>query len=131
MSGSTPAYHCIKNTVTVPLQPLLERYGMTEIGMALSNPYEGRRAAGTVGQPLPGVNVCISALPASAAEDASEEQHGSDRNLSFDGHEASDVRDHSGEIRVKGPCLFKEYWQRPKATADAFDENGFFRTGEA
>lgn len=115
----------------MPLQPLLERYGMTEIGMALSNPYEGRRVAGTVGQPLPGVTVCISTLPAGVAGDASDERHDGDRNLSCSGQEASHTREDSGEIRVKGPCLFKEYWQRPEATTDAFDENGFFRTGEA
>lgn len=112
------------------MQPLLERYGMTEIGMALSNPYDGHRVAGTVGQPLPGVQVRISPLKASTADPSADGYHGMDRTLALDAQEASEVsEDDSGEIRVKGPCLFKEYWQSPGATADAFDEDGYFRTG--
>jgi malonyl-CoA/methylmalonyl-CoA synthetase len=85
---------------------LLERYGMTEIGMALSNPLHGKRQAGTVGQPLPDVEVRLV-------------------------DEQGDVvpADIPGEIQVKGPGVFLEYWQNPTATAQAFCE-GWFRTGD-
>jgi malonyl-CoA/methylmalonyl-CoA synthetase len=88
-------------------QRLLERYGMTEIGMALSNPLLGERRAGSVGRPLPGVEVRI------VDED--------DRAV------ASGV---SGEIQVRGPTVFREYWRRPGETAGAFASGGWFRTGD-
>lgn len=86
---------------------LLERYGMTEIGMALSNPYDGERVPGTVGTPLPGVEVRLAdddALPVPPGE--------------------------AGEIQVLGRNVFLEYWERPDATAAAFTEDGWFRTGD-
>jgi malonyl-CoA/methylmalonyl-CoA synthetase len=85
---------------------LLERYGMTEIGMALSNPLEGPRRPGAVGVPLPGVEVRLvderGTLVAPGAP---------------------------GEIEVRGPGVFQEYWRRPAATRDAF-RDGWFRTGD-
>jgi malonyl-CoA/methylmalonyl-CoA synthetase len=88
-------------------QVLLERYGMTEIGMALSNPYRGERRAGSVGTPLPGVDVRLAADDGSTITD----------------------EDHPGEIQVRGPNVFLEYWDNPKATAESFTE-GWFRTGD-
>lgn len=88
-------------------QKLLERYGMTEIGMALSNPYHGERRPGAVGKPLPGVEVRL-------VDDAGKPI--SDEGL-------------PGEIEVRGSTLFREYWNRSEATADAFRE-GWFRTGD-
>lgn len=88
-------------------QRLLERYGMTEIGMALSHPYAGDRRAGTVGVPLPGVEVRLV-------------------------DEQGDVvagEDAPGEIQVRGPAVFLEYWGQPDATRDSFAE-GWFRTGD-
>ncbi|KAL4426407.1 hypothetical protein ABPG77_004701 [Micractinium sp. CCAP 211/92] len=85
---------------------LLERYGMTETGMLLGNPYAGERRPETVGQPFPGVHV---------------------RLANADG---SDAGAGPGELRVKGPQLFKEYWKRPEATAEAFDDQGYFLTGD-
>jgi malonyl-CoA/methylmalonyl-CoA synthetase len=85
---------------------LLERYGMTEIGMALSNPLQGERLAGSVGQPLPGVAVRLvdeAGVPVAA--------------------------DSPGEIQVQGPGVFSEYWQNPEATAQAFFAQ-WFRTGD-
>jgi malonyl-CoA/methylmalonyl-CoA synthetase len=85
---------------------LLERYGMTEIGMALSNPLHGPRRPGTVGRPLPGVEVRLvddAGRPAAAGE--------------------------SGEIEVRGGNVFLEYWGRPSETAAAF-RDGWFRTGD-
>lgn len=88
-------------------QALLERYGMTEIGMALSNPYRGERRAGHVGQPLPGVQVRL---------------HGEDGEpIAEEGA--------PGEIRVKGPTVFLEYWDNAQATRDSFVD-GWFRTGD-
>ncbi len=85
---------------------LLERYGMTEIGMALSNPLNGERRPGTVGQPLPGVQVRLIA------------EEGEIR-----------VEGASGEIQVKGPGVFGEYWQQAEATRASFTD-GWFRTGD-
>jgi malonyl-CoA/methylmalonyl-CoA synthetase len=85
---------------------LLERYGMTEIGMALSNPLHGRRQAGCVGQPLPQVEV---------------------RLVDEQGELVSAGT--PGEIQVQGPGVFLEYWQNPEATAKAF-QDGWFCTGD-
>jgi malonyl-CoA/methylmalonyl-CoA synthetase len=74
---------------------LLERYGMTEVGMVLSNPLNGERRPGYVGHPLPGVSVRLV----------------------------------DGEIHVKGPGVFSEYWRRPEATRESFTD-GWFRTGD-
>ncbi|MEQ8266318.1 MAG: malonyl-CoA synthase [Parvibaculum sp.] len=88
---------------------ILERYGMTETGMNTSNPYEGERRAGTVGFPLPGVEVRVV--------------DGEDRPLA------------SGEIgglQVRGPNVFTGYWRMPEKSAEEFtaDGEGWFRTGD-
>ena len=85
---------------------LLERYGMTEIGMALSNPLDGERRAGTVGQTLPGTLV---------------------RLVDDVGRPVTPGT--PGEIEVQGPQVFREYWDRADETARAFRE-GWFRTGD-
>ena len=86
---------------------LLERYGMTELGMAISNPYDGDRKAGYVGIPLPGVQIKLA-----------DENH-------------VQVEDQMpGEILVKGANVFKEYWQRPEATQASFTNDGWFKTGD-
>jgi len=85
---------------------LLERYGMTEIGMALANPLHGERRAGFVGSPLPGVSVRLVNQTGEPVEPGSP-----------------------GEIEVRGPGVFNEYWQRPDATRAAF-RDGWFRTGD-
>jgi malonyl-CoA/methylmalonyl-CoA synthetase len=85
---------------------LLERYGMTEIGMALSNPLVGERRPGFVGTPLPGVEVRLVDESGAAVPPGTP-----------------------GEIEVRGGNVFLEYWGRPDATRDAFRE-GWFRTGD-
>ncbi|MGA2335909.1 MAG: acyl-CoA synthetase [Terriglobales bacterium] len=85
---------------------LLERYGMTEIGMALSNPLRGERVPGSVGRPLPGVEV---------------------RLVGENGEPVA--RGTPGEIEVRGASVFAEYWGQPDATRAAFRE-GWFRTGD-
>ncbi len=88
-------------------QRLLERYGMTEIGMGISNPLRGERRPGHVGQPLPGVEVrLVDEAGVIVSEGA------------------------SGQIEVGGPGVFGEYWRRPDATAEAFTSDGWFRTGD-
>ena len=85
---------------------LLERYGMTELGMALSNPLTEERRPGYVGQPLPGVDV---------------------RLVDEDGNDVPEGM--PGELEVRGPAVCLEYWQRPDETRDAF-RDGWFRTGD-
>lgn len=87
-------------------QVLLERYGLTEAGMVLSNPLEGERRPGHVGLPLPGVEVRLI-----------DEQGG----LAHAGD--------TGEVEVRGPGVFLEYWRQPDLTRAAFHD-GWFRTGD-
>jgi malonyl-CoA/methylmalonyl-CoA synthetase len=89
-------------------QRILERYGMTETGMITSNPYEGgARVAGTVGYPLPGVEVRVRA-------------------------ENGDLvgPDTPGVLEVRGPNVFAGYWRMPEKTAQEFRDDGFFITGD-
>ncbi|MEM9035926.1 MAG: AMP-binding protein [Actinomycetota bacterium] len=81
-------------------QRILERYGMTETVMNISNPFDGDRRPGSVGLPLPGVEARIGG--------------GADE----------------GEIELRGPNVFSEYWGRPDATAEAFTDDGWFKTGD-
>ncbi|PHS19288.1 MAG: malonyl-CoA synthase [Blastopirellula sp.] len=87
---------------------LLERYGMTETNMNTSNPYDGDRRAGTVGLPLPGIEIIV-------ADPASGETlpHGE-----------------VGVLEVRGPNVFAGYWRMPEKTAEELRENGFFITGD-
>jgi malonyl-CoA/methylmalonyl-CoA synthetase len=85
---------------------LLERYGMTEIGMALSNPLNGERRPGSVGLPLPGVEV---------------------RLVDDNNHVVAEGV--PGEIQVRGKNVFREYWRRPQATREVFAED-WFKTGD-
>lgn len=87
---------------------ILERYGMTETNMSTSNPYEGERRAGTVGFPLPGVELRIC-----DPETGKEMPQGE-----------------IGVIEVKGPNVFKGYWQMPEKTKEEFRDDGFFITGD-
>lgn len=87
---------------------ILERYGMTETGMNTSNPYDGARVPGTVGPPLPGVEVRV-ANPESG-------------RVLPDGE--------VGLLEVRGPNVFRGYWRQPEKTAAEFRADGFFITGD-
>ena len=87
---------------------LLERDGMTETGMNLSNPLHGERRVGSVGLPLPGVSARI-VDPASEAPLPDGEV---------------------GEVQIKGAHVFKGYWQQPEKTAEAFTPDGWLRSGD-
>jgi malonyl-CoA/methylmalonyl-CoA synthetase len=86
---------------------ILERYGMTETGMNTSNPYDGERRGGTVGMPLPGIEVRVvddvdAPLPAGS----------------------------TGHIQVRGPNVMSGYWKLPEKNSEEFTADGFFRTGD-
>ena len=87
---------------------ILERYGMTETSMNTSNPYEGARRAGTVGFPLPGVEAKVCD-PETGAELPTGE---------------------IGVLWVRGPNVFKGYWQMPEKTREELRDDGFFITGD-
>ncbi|KAI8986332.1 hypothetical protein BDB01DRAFT_604929 [Pilobolus umbonatus] len=98
-------------------QVLLERYGMTEIGMALSQEYYiWERVVGTVGVPLPGVQTKIM-------EETKEGSGLFDKDITQE-------RNKPGMLFIKGPTVFKEYWQRPEATKKEFTADGWFKTGD-
>jgi malonyl-CoA/methylmalonyl-CoA synthetase len=78
-------------------QPPVERYGITEGGIVVTNRYDGPRQPGRVGYPFPGVEVRLGEL---------------------------------GEVQLKGGQVFQGYWRNPQATAEAFTDDGFFRTGD-
>jgi len=107
MSGSAALpVHMLERWREITGHTLLERYGMTEIGMALSNPLHGERRPGFVGNPLPGVEVRVVDEAARPVSDGTP-----------------------GELEVRGPSVFREYWRRPDETERTFRE-GWFRTGD-
>lgn len=88
-------------------KPILERYGMTETGMITSNPLDGPRCAGTVGRPLPGISVRVTATDGTVC--------------------APGV---VGAVEVQGPNVFTGYWRMPEKNATEFTTDGWFRTGD-
>lgn len=107
VSGSAPLPANIHEEFAAKFgHTILERYGMSETLMNISNPYEGERRAGTVGLPFPGISVRIL------------------------NHEKQTVAaGEIGEVYVRGPNVCAGYWRRPDATAEAFND-GWFRTGD-
>ncbi len=109
VSGSAPlspqTFHTFEQVFG---QPILERYGMTETGMNLTNPYNGEHRPGSIGMPFPGQEARVV-----------------------------DVRTREpvgpgtvGEIEVRGPHVFAGYWNQPAATAESFTTDGWFHTGD-
>lgn len=108
VSGSAALPESIMNTwKKISGHTLLERYGMTEIGMAISNPYDRERKTGYIGQALPGVSVRL----------ADENDHEPAPGI-------------PGEIQIKGATVFTEYWNKPEASQKSFTEHGWFKTGD-
>jgi malonyl-CoA/methylmalonyl-CoA synthetase len=98
VSGSAPLPAALAGRVAEQVgQVPLERYGMTETVMLTSNPCDGPRKAGTVGFPLPGVELRLAG---------------------------------DGEVQVRGPNVIDGYYERPDADAEAFTDDGWFRTGD-
>jgi malonyl-CoA/methylmalonyl-CoA synthetase len=89
-------------------QRILERYGMSEAVIITSNPLEGERLAGSVGFPLPGVELRVDAGEAGGGMPGSG----------------------TGVIQIRGPSVFKGYWRMPEKTAEEFTADGFFITGD-
>jgi malonyl-CoA/methylmalonyl-CoA synthetase len=87
---------------------ILERYGMTETNMNTSNPYDGDRVAGTVGPPLPGVDMRITDPETGKPLPQGE----------------------IGMVEIRGPNVFKGYWRMPEKTAAEFRSDGFFISGD-
>jgi malonyl-CoA/methylmalonyl-CoA synthetase len=108
VSGSAPllteTFNAFKDLIG---EPILERYGMSETVMLVSNPYKGARVGGSVGLPLPGVKVRVV-----------------DENNKPCG--VNEI----GSIQVKGPNIFKGYWRMPEKTAEEFTKDGWFKTGD-
>ena len=108
VSGSAPLLtETFETFIEKTGHTILERYGMSETAMLTSNPYKGSRKAGTVGPALPGVSVRVMNQEAQICG-----------------------TDEIGDIQVRGPNIFKGYWQMPEKTAEEFTEDGYFKTGD-
>jgi malonyl-CoA/methylmalonyl-CoA synthetase len=108
VSGSAPLLTETFETFTKKTgHTILERYGMSETAMLTSNPYAGLRKAGTVGPALSGVSV---------------------RVVNQNGELCP--TEEIGDIQVRGPNIFKGYWQMPEKTAEEFTGDGYFKTGD-
>jgi malonyl-CoA/methylmalonyl-CoA synthetase len=107
-SGSAPMTEPVHREFTSRTgHTILERYGMTEAGMITSNPYEGERVAGTVGFPLPGVEIRV-------CDDSGDEC----------------AVGETGTVETRGPNLFTGYWQLPDRTEAEHRDGGWFITGD-
>ena len=107
-SGSAPMTAAVHEEFTARTgMEILERYGMTEAGMITSNPYDGARVPGTVGYPLPGVELRVA--DADGVEVATGE---------------------TGVVEIRSPGLFAGYWQLPDTTSEAYRDDGWFVTGD-
>ncbi len=108
VSGSAPLLaETFEAFATRTGQAILERYGMTETGMITSNPLDGARVGGTVGRPLPGVEIRVTDQAGQTC--------------------APGV---IGGVEVRGPNVFAGYWKMPEKTREEFTTDGYFRTGD-
>ena len=108
VSGSSALFPALARKISALLgQDVLERYGSTESGLNVSNPYKGPRRFGSVGFPLPGTELAI---------------------VDDNSHSLPPGKD--GEIVLRGPQVFSGYWDLPDATKENFYPGGWFRTGD-
>jgi len=108
VSGSAPLLtETFNSFIERTGQSILERYGMSETVMLVSNPYKGKRVGGSVGLPLPGVKVRVV----------------NENNKPCGVEEI-------GNVQVKGPNVFAGYWRMPEKTAEEFTRDGWFKTGD-
>lgn len=109
---------------------LLERYGMTEIGMCLSNEYDSSREPGYVGVPLPGVRVKLAQLREDGTYENILECYNENNQVKILRNPGCNRQDLSGELFVKGETVFKEYFNKPNETKRDFTKDGWFKTGD-
>lgn len=126
VSGSAPLQvPVLKRWEEISGHVLLERYGMSETGMVLSNPLVGERKAGFVGYPMPFVNVRITAKDKPEEVIVEGDSTGSKILKAI-----KDKEQISGDLLVKGPNVFRTYFNKPKATAKVFTSDNWFITGK-
>lgn len=125
VSGSAPLQvPVLKRWEEISGHVLLERYGMSETGMILSNPLIGERKAGFVGNPMPFVSVRITAKDKPEEVIVEGDSTGSKVLKTVKQNEQI-----SGDLLVKGPNVFRTYFNKPKATAKVFTSDNWFITG--
>ena len=128
VSGSAPMPAELHDAVRAASgQHVIERYGMTETVMLVSNPHDEPRRAGTVGFPLPGVEVRLDAPEALSTGDGADGSTPGAAAATAGGGAVADAG--AEEILVRGPNVFSGYWERPEANAASFSD-GWFRTGD-
>nr|CAH7727926.1 unnamed protein product [Callosobruchus chinensis] len=104
---------------------LLERYGMTEVGICLSNEYDSNREPGYVGVPLPGISIRLA--DSNDNHKTLLQCYNDGKKLNFQKPVTEDI---NGALLVKGANVFKEYYNKPEATKKEFTKDGWFITGD-
>lgn len=146
VSGSAPLPHTVfQRWHEITGHKLLERYGMTETGMALSNTLKEdkvkQRLPSFVGQPLPNVQIRIT-RPENINEVLLDAQGEANKGLwsSAEDEKTATIKispgtpsdtETIGHLQVKGPAVFSEYWNKPEETKKEFTADGFFITGDS
>ncbi|XP_064466849.1 malonate--CoA ligase ACSF3, mitochondrial-like isoform X2 [Ornithodoros turicata] len=117
----------LENFQDITGMTILERYGMTEVGVPLSNQLHGKRHPGCVGYPTAGVEVCIAELDESQKNGYRPIVIGNSKGSTIMGNKS----DTSGELFIRGGNVFKCYWKRQEATKNSFTKDGWFKTGDS
>lgn len=131
VSGSAPLpIPVFKKWEEISGHRILERYGMTEIGMCLSNEYHSERIPGYVGIPLPGMHVKLSLPKEDGTYEDLLECSNENNQLKINRLTPLEKRELIGELFVKGDAVFKNYFNNPIATKNSFTHDGWFKTGD-